>query len=86
MIELIYAHCRKLGGLWNRWVGEVFMSSRPGVIEYHWDFFVIVVGLGSAAEPEERVGSVIDWGLQNCAACQVWLFVRMDALELFELF
>lgn len=36
------------------------MSSRPGVIEYHWDFLVIVVGLGSAAEPEERVGSVID--------------------------
>lgn len=33
------------------------MSRRPGVIEHPWDF-LIVVGLGSAAEPEERVGSV----------------------------
>lgn len=35
------------------------MSRRPGVIEHRWDFLIIVVGLGSAAEPEERVGSVI---------------------------
>ena len=35
------------------------MSSHPGVIEHHWDFLVTVVEWGSAAEPEEQVGSVI---------------------------
>lgn len=56
IIELIYVYCRKLGRLWNKWVGEVFMSIYFGVI-------VIVVGLGSVVELEEWVGSVIVWGL-----------------------
>lgn len=35
------------------------MSCCPGVIEHLWDSLVTVVGLGSVAEPEEQVGSVM---------------------------